>query len=91
MQFVRNSMWAGETFCDLAGAQRHAEQWCAVRAGQRIHGTTQCAPAELFILGEARLLPAPTGRYDVPIYTIAKVHRDHHIEVAKALYSVPGA
>jgi len=26
----------------------------------------------------------------VPIYTTAKVHRDHHIEVAKALYSVPG-
>ncbi len=91
VQFVRGSMWAGETFCDLADAQSHAEQWCAVRAGQRIHGTTQCAPAELFALEEApRLLPAPTGRYDVPIYTTAKVHRDHHIEVAKALYSVPG-
>ncbi len=28
--------------------------------------------------------------YDVPIYATAKVHRDHHIEVAKALYSIPG-
>jgi hypothetical protein len=37
-----------------------------------------------------RLAPAPTEAYDVPIYTSAKVHRDHHIEVAKALYSVPG-
>jgi hypothetical protein len=36
------------------------------------------------------LLPAPSEVYDVPIYTTAKVHRDHHIEVAKALYSVPG-
>jgi transposase len=89
--FVRNSMWAGETFIDLADAQRHAEQWCMVRAGQRIHGTTQCPPVELFELEERpRLLPAPTGRYDLPIYTTAKVHRDHHIEVAKALYSVPG-
>jgi hypothetical protein len=26
----------------------------------------------------------------VGIYRRAKVHRDHHIEVAKALYSVPG-
>lgn len=25
----------------------------------------------------------------LPIYATAKVHRDHHIEVAKALYSVP--
>jgi hypothetical protein len=91
VQFVRNSMWAGETFADLAGAQRHAEQWCRGRAGQRTHGTTQCAPAELFALEEApRLLPAPAARYDVPIYVSAKVHRDHHVEVAKALYSVPG-
>ncbi len=29
--------------------------------------------------------------YDVPVYATAKVHRDHHIEVARALYSVPGA
>jgi transposase len=91
VQFVRNSMWAGETFADLADAQRHAEQWCSGRAGQRVHGTTQCPPVELFRLEEQpRLLPAPTGRYDLPIYTTAKVHRDHHIEVAKALYSVPG-
>jgi transposase len=91
VQFVRNSLWAGETFVDLADAQRRAEQWCAQRAGQRIHGTTQCRPAELFALEELpRLLPAPGGRYDVPLYVTAKVHRDHHIEVAKALYSVPG-
>jgi len=32
-------------------------------------------------------LPAPAERYDLPIYTAAKVHRDHHIEVAKAHYS----
>ena len=31
VQFVRGSMWAGETFIDLADAQRHAEQWCRVR------------------------------------------------------------
>jgi hypothetical protein len=91
VQFVRNSMWAGEHFVDLADAQRRAEQWCAERAGQRIHGTTQCRPVELFTLEELpRLLPAPGGRYDVPLYATAKVHRDHHIEVAKALYSVPG-
>lgn len=91
VQFVRNSMWAGESFIDLADAQRHAEEWCRGRAGGRIHGTTQCPPVELFALEEQpRLKAAPTARYDVPIYTTAKVHRDHHIEVAKALYSVPG-
>ena len=91
MPFVRSSFFAGETFVDLADAQRRAETWCRERAGQRIHGTTQCRPAELFAVEEQpRLLPAPTQRYDLPIYATAKVHRDHHIEVAKALYSVPG-
>jgi hypothetical protein len=31
-----------------------------------------------------------TSRYDVPLYAEPKVHRDHHIEVGKALYSIPG-
>jgi transposase len=89
--FTRSSMFAGERFVDLDHAQRHAEQWCRGRAGLRIHGTTQCRPAELFALEEQpRLLAAPTSPYDLPIYATPKVHRDHHIEVAKALYSVPG-
>jgi hypothetical protein len=89
--FVRNSMFAGECFVDLGDAQRHAEQWCRTRAGLRIHGTTQCRPAELFALEEqAKLLPAPTAPYQLPVYATPKVHRDHHVEVAKALYSVPG-
>jgi transposase len=89
--FTRSSMFAGERFVDLDHAQRHAEGWCRVRAGLRTHGTTQCRPAELFALEEQpRLLAAPTSPYDLPVYAKAKVHRDHHIEVAKALYSVPG-
>jgi hypothetical protein len=89
--FVRNSFFAGETFVDLADAQRRAVEWCSVRAGMRVHGTHAARPIELFRLEEAaRLLPAPTGVYDLPVYAAAKVHRDHHIEVAKALYSIPG-
>jgi transposase len=89
--FVRNSFFAGETFLGLADAQPRAEEWCRVRAGLRIHGTTQCRPAEMFAVEEApRLKPAPTDVYDLPIYAKPTVHRDHHIEVAKALYSVPG-
>jgi transposase len=90
--FVRGSFFAGEQFAGLADAQRRAEEWCAGRAGRRIHRTTQCRPAELFAAEEApRLPPAPVMPYDLPAYATAKVHRDHHIEVAKALYSVPGA
>lgn len=90
--FVRGSFFAGETFIDLADAQRRAPVWCRGRAGMRIHGTLQARPAEVFALEEAPVLLAPpTAPYDVPLYASAKVHRDHHIEVGKALYSVPGA
>ncbi len=89
VQFVRGSFFAGESFAGLADAQRKAEAWCAGRAGQRIHRTTRCRPAELFALQEApALLPAPVFGYDLPVYARPKVHRDHHIEVARALYSV---
>ncbi|MEX2660082.1 MAG: IS21 family transposase [Acidimicrobiales bacterium] len=89
--YVRQSFFAGETFIDLADAQRRAALWCAEKAGMRVHGTIQARPAEVFRVEEqGRLLPAPTAPYDVPVYATAKVHRDHHIEVAKALYSVPG-
>jgi hypothetical protein len=91
VSFVRQSFFAGETFIDLADAQHRVEEWCRVRAGMRVHGTTQARPAEVFGVEEAPVLaPAPAELYDLPIYANAKVHRDHHIEVAKALYSVPG-
>lgn len=89
--FVRNSFFAGESFIDLGDAQRRVEQWCRERAGMRIHGTMQARPAEVFRIEELpALAPPPTAPYDLPIYATAKVHRDHHIEVAKALYSIPG-
>lgn len=89
--YVRSNFFAGEVFIDLADAQRRVELWCRERAGMRVHGTTQLRPAEHFRLEEAPVLaPAPSAPYDLPIYATAKVHRDHHIEVAKALYSIPG-
>lgn len=89
--YVRNNFFAGETFIDLADGQRRVEVWCRERAGMRIHRTIQARPAEVFRLEELPALsPPPETVYDLPIYATAKVHRDHHIEVAKALYSVPG-
>lgn len=89
--FVQSSFWAGEDFGCLTEAQAAAELWCRSRAGMRDHGTTHRHPIEVFNEEEAPvLLPAPTSPYDLPVYKSAKVHRDHHIQVGKALYSVPG-
>lgn len=89
VQYVRGNFWAGETFTDLEDAQARVEVWCAQRAGMRIHGTTAARPVEMFAQVEAScLLPVPAP-YDVPVFTRVKVHRDFHVEVAKALYSLP--
>jgi transposase len=89
VQYVRGNFWAGETFTSLAEAQERAEDWCRGRAGMRIHGTTQARPAQAFAELEAGcLLPVPAG-YDVPVFKQVKVHRDFHVEIARALYSVP--
>jgi transposase len=91
VQYVRGNFWAGEDFADLADAQTQIEIWCRDKAGMRVHGTTQARPREVFEEVEApALLPVPQRAYDVPIFATVKVHRDFHIEIAKALYSVPG-
>lgn len=90
--YVRRSFFAGEDFSDIDEARRRAERWCSSTAGLRIHGTTQRRPLEVFGSEEApALLPPPGSPYELPHYAQPKVHRDYHIEVAKALYSVPAA
>jgi hypothetical protein len=76
-------------FVDLADAQARAHAWCAQVAGQRVHGTIQARPAEVFAEHEAGALLAVPEAYDVPVFKRCKVHRDFHLEVGKALYSAP--
>lgn len=88
--YVRESCFAGETFNTLDEARDRARTWCRDVAGARIHGSTRRVPREVFVEEEQPLLrPPPTERFDVPVWAEAKVHPDHHIQVAKGLYSVP--
>jgi hypothetical protein len=86
---VQGNFFAGETFLDLADARSKMAEWLAAANG-RVHGTTRQVPAVVFTAQEAPcLLPAPGGRYQVPYWADVKVHVDYHIQVARALYSVP--
>ena len=87
---MRESWFDGEQFRDLDDARRNAEHWSREIAGRRIHGTTRRVPLEVFESEEkSAMLPPPTAPFDVPLWTDAKVHPDHHIQVVRALYSVP--
>src|SRR5260221_209310 len=91
VKFTERSFFAGEQFTlGLDDAQRRAEDWCRVRAGMRVHGTTFQRPAEVFAQLEApALLPAPEQPYRVPAWSEAKVQRDFHVRAGSAFYSVP--
>jgi transposase len=91
VNYCRESGFAGEDFADISASREHMRRWCLEDAGMRVHGTTQRRPLEHFRDVELPvLLEVPDSRYQVPLYATAKVGRDHHISVAKALYSVPG-
>jgi hypothetical protein len=88
--YVREDFFAGEQFLGLEDARRRAVWWSREIAGLKPHRTTQRRPAEHFALVEkACLRAAPTERFDVPVWKVAKVHPDQHIEFLRALYSVP--
>lgn len=88
--YVRESWFDGETFSGVGDARQSAEHWCRDVAGARVHGTTRRVPLELYADEEkAAMLPPPETPFDVPLWTKAKVHADHHIQVQRALYSVP--
>jgi transposase len=89
VQYVRGNFWAGEQFADLAEAQARVQVWCREQAGMRLHGSTARRPVEMFAELEAGCLLPVSAPYDQPIFTRVKVHRDFHVEVARALYSVP--
>lgn len=89
--YIRERWFAGERFPgDLDEIRRHAEAWCREVAGMRVHGTTRRVPHQMYQAQEkACMQPAPTVPFDPPQWCEAKVHADHHVQVHKALYSLP--
>ena len=88
--FVRDDCFAGETLASLEHARIRGRVWAREEAGLRRHSRTQRRPREHFeTVEQSALLPAPTTPYDVPLWCTPKVARDHHAQVAKALYSLP--
>ncbi|HVU00018.1 MAG TPA: IS21 family transposase [Acidobacteriaceae bacterium] len=90
VKYVKNNGLKGRTFTNVEEENRFLLDWEENVADRRIHGTTKRQVAKVFEESERpALLPLPRERF--PCFQEAKrtVHRDGHIEVAKAYYSVP--
>ncbi|MGH7470347.1 MAG: Mu transposase domain-containing protein [Longimicrobiales bacterium] len=87
---VRDACFGGEVLQELEDARRRARHWCLEEYGMRRHSTTRRYPLEHFEAEEKpQLLPAPSERYDIPLWRDPKVARDQHAQVDRALYSLP--
>ena len=90
VSYARDNFFRGEQWRDRGHVQEQAIRWCLHTAGQRIHGTTRKRPLMVFEHEERnRLAPLVHERFDPPVWAECKVHPDHHIQFAKARYSVP--
>jgi transposase len=88
--YVQDNALKGHEFTSLEHQNRHLLDWEVRVADTRIHGTTQRQVRKVFEEVERpALLPMPRERF--PCFTEArrKVHRDAHVEVVRAYYSVP--
>jgi hypothetical protein len=88
--YVRENFFRGEQWLGIDHVQREAVHWCLATAGTRVHGTTRQRPLAVFENIERGALKEFTlPRFDPPAWGEYKVHPDHHVNVAHALYSVP--
>ncbi len=88
--YVKGNALKGRTFSSLNEQNRHLAEWEARVADTRIHGTTRKQVGKVFReVEQAALLPLPAGRFGFFHEAQRTVHRDGHVEVDKAYYSVP--
>ncbi|MFU8832735.1 MAG: IS21 family transposase [Wenzhouxiangella sp.] len=89
IDYVQSNALKGHTFGSLAEENQHLLDWESRIADTRIHGTTRKQVHLLFGQEKPHLTPLPAGRFASFEEGRRSVHRDGHIEVAKAYYSVP--
>lgn len=90
VQLVKEQVIAGICHENLAALNLFSRDWCANRVAHVVCSTTGEKPIDLFNKEEvAKLIPLPSGTFDMPFWTQGQVHRDHHFVVLGNFYSVP--
>jgi transposase len=90
VDYVQQNALKGRTFSLLEEENAFLRTWEQTVADTRVHGTIRQQVGKLFIEVERPALqPLPAERFPFFYESRRKVHRDGHVEVAKAYYSVP--
>jgi transposase len=90
VKYGQENALKGRSFESLSQENLHLSEWENNVADKRIHGTTKRQVGKVFAEVERpKLLPLPTGLFPVFEEAQRTVHRDGHVELQKAYYSVP--
>jgi transposase len=87
--YVQGNALRGRTFRSLAEENAFLSEWEGNVADTRIHGTTKKQIRSEFEKEKPHLLPLPPDLFPCFEEGIRTVHRDGHVEVSRAYYSVP--
>jgi transposase len=88
--YVKDNALKGHVFASLEEENHHLLTWETTVADTRIHGTTRQQVGKVFLEVERpALLPLPAERFPFFHESQRSVHRDGHVEVDRAYYSVP--
>lgn len=90
VKYAQNNALKGRRFESLAAQNLFLGEWERTVADTRIHGTTRQQVGKVFAISEApALLPLPASVFPAFAEAPRTVHRDGHVELQKAYYSVP--
>jgi transposase len=88
--YVKDNALKGRVFKSLEEQNQFLQHWERQVADKRIHGTTRKQVEKVFEeIERPALLPLPRERFPYFKEAQRRVHRDGHVEVEKAYYSVP--
>jgi transposase len=88
--YVQDNALKGRTFASLDEQNHFLASWEQNVADTRIHGTTRRHVGQVFRdVERSALLPLPSSRFPCFQEAARMVHRDGHVEVGRAYYSVP--
>lgn len=90
VDYVQENALKGRSFTTLREQNDHLREWEERTADLRIHGTTKKQVRQMFLEHERpALCTLPKERFPCFEEGKRRVHRDGHVEVAKAYYSTP--
>ena len=90
VHYLKRNCLAGRQFRNLEEANRHVRRWLVETAGQRLHGTLQRRPLELFeTVEKPALKPLPPQRFELAVWKEATLHPDCYVVLERSFYSAP--